>query len=911
MIDRRAQIEDPVTSELIGPSDPRYEQARQDLLTEQDYVNGRIGPDDPKYKDLLTRKYQRQAEPAADANGHSLGESQEAQEAFAQGLEEFERHERAHTYQSPPENAPTATVMQLPPPEPPQRPEPPSSSSAIAPHWDAMARHSDAGIPPSRFSGPKKSLTLEDVYARHSPDFRSGDWKLLVRRKEPSRFLGHSVAGLIATLSEPISTTQFGERFGGNKYEVILQGPPNLRTVEMVAVEIPGDPTLASLPSEERNMQQVPSYGLAFTPAAAEVETKKLEIAADERKRAEDRERDLQSRAFNATQTPSHVVDALRAQHDANVAAIREMSAQQLGELTKQLNDARTRLLEVEKELRSAHERLTESKAEIERARHTSETERTKELDARYTRELSELKDRHNRDVTDLKDRHAKELTTVVDRARDDLAREHRSAEEKLNAQQRDYSDKVNEHVKERGRIHEENTKERERLRDEAQRREQAAKDTAAIQMQAQKDSYEQRLRDMKDGHEKAINDLEKAHGREVQAVRDERDRSVAAAKSEANIRSDFSKETQGFRAEQVQNENARLHKEVDRLEKEVRDARGQLNKPLKEQLSEIRENAELLGLGPQGESDDGPFDWKKSAVDIVKGITQQVPEIAKAITGVRQQNAQRIAVQRQQVAQAQAQSVPQVTTTMTPPRPRRMAPPPGMVMAGQPQGPGWSNPLPPEPGAPVGIPPASIGAPPPPVPMGIPAPMSVISHDQVLAPAVAPANGTEVPFYNLPNPLEQQTPKPSQTAQAQPAFNGFSVPNNSLTAVPFGTVPQAQPQPQQQSQPQAQPQQPTPQAAGISSEQAESIAEFMGELDTAVRGGVVAPRQFAEAIIQRVGPQQTAQLLQSMPAEQFIAACMAHPQVQQTSLVTRAGQKFIRALWEEAASMLRQGVAA
>jgi hypothetical protein len=87
----------------------------------------------------------------------------------------------------------------------------------------------------------------------------------------------------------------------------------------------------------------------------------------------------------------------------------------------------------------------------------------------------------------------------------------------------------------------------------------------------------------------------------------------------------------------------------------------------------------------------------------------------------------------------------------------------------------------------------------------------------------------------------------------------------------------------------------------------AEAIGMFVGQLDQAIRSGVVAPRQFAEGFIQHAGPQVANQVIAAVSADVFIEFVNGQPAGQQTAIVTRAGQKYVRAVWDEAVAIINQ----
>jgi len=178
-------------------------------------------------------------------------------------------------------------------------------------------------------------------------------------------------------------------------------------------------------------------------------------------------------------------------------------------------------------------------------------------------------------------------------------------------------------------------------------------------------------------------------------------------------------------------------------------------------------------------------------------------------------------------------------------------------------------------------------------MPMGIQSPGAVITAEQRMQQggAVPPVGGTETEFRMVPSPLNDPTPRRAAPA-AEPA-PGWAFPPLQIAQVGPPPAP---------IQPQVQPTAPAAQESEIPAEQ---IIAFVGHLDQVIATGVMTPRQFAEAIVAQLGPGPTQQVIQAISADHFIELTTRHPDGQKSAIVTRNGQKFVRSVWEEAASIL------
>jgi hypothetical protein len=248
--------------------------------------------------------------------------------------------------------------------------------------------------------------------------------------------------------------------------------------------------------------------------------------------------------------------------------------------------------------------------------------------------------------------------------------------------------------------------------------------------------------------------------------------------------------------------------------------------------------------------------------------------------------------------AQAQAQANGQpgarqlAPTQMTrqppqasPPQQRRVAPPPGMASAPPPA---WqAAPLgPPMPSSIPGAPPPYQGAPPP----GATGPMlrpAVVYGPTPEGPASTPAIGQQPAVYASASPVQPPPPPVQPGAAHEP-----EVPTQWMGGAPAAAAPTQ------------------PVAAGPLDNIDPALIEqgmgrFVNELDSAIRDKVLSPLAFANLFIAEVGAPVAAQLMQSIPPEQIISVVASLPEGDRSQIVTREGQKYVRAVWLACATQL------
>jgi hypothetical protein len=330
-----------------------------------------------------------------------------------------------------------------------------------------------------------------------------------------------------------------------------------------------------------------------------------------------------------------------------------------------------------------------------------------------------------------------------------------------------------------------------------------------------------------------------------------------------------FSRQAVEMRLETMRAELERLRTESERMRTENDTLRAAQHKDPQKFLMETKEIAEnLLGMvskgeaaaATEGEGEEEKFDWKKEAAKGAISLLAQAPAIAEKIAGgmgaakqQQQQQQQMMLAQQQQAMMAQQ---------------GRMMPPQMMQRPG----------LPP-------LQQQGVGALPPPRRRGVapgawsPGNMMPVAQEIPFQPPLPPRYGVPAP---RPVPAQESMPvEPAPQLQAQPA----------PTSV------------EQTQREQQEPEQSTPEMEELNAF-AKGFEEFITEMEKAVNSEIIAPDVFARGLISRLGPEQTAQLIQQIPVANFIELV---DQRGMSVLATRDGKQYARAVWAETSKLLGQ----
>jgi len=713
--------------------------------------------------------------------------------------------------------------------------------------------------------------TLEDLYDAY-PEIGNGSYHLRVVRKHPTNWQNLRIAGFLSDIHEQITLVEFASRFGGHTYEVSVRGPGRSSTVDSkgetltrtlvtIRVDIPGVPKMLS-PSQNGAGSQMSSANSFFGAGAGPhptVQIRRMDLEAEADKRREERERDINQRLSNQQGLDPHIFQQI------------EEAASRRGD------EARSASLDIIAGLREHNNRMIDTVAQkdviIQKLREDIvlvKTESANRFREEETKQVRELKERQDTEIRRIKEDQA----SIITRAQS----EHQRAINELTERAQ----------REREQIQRVEQSERERLRDDANRRESSLQEEFARRETSMRADYEARTRES-----------DRAQERELRSVKEMRSQTIESIRSSESGKAVLAEKTASLQKGMMDHRVSELIAQVNSLTRQNDEMQAKYHKTPMEAVREAHEIAEATGFGGGGGVSEEPFDWKKGAVGAIQGLIEKAPEIARGLGDARQQNQHAVAraqqqaqharvaaarshqVRQQRMAQAPPSMVQrtQAIETVGGPQPRQSRPvaPPGMG----PQPRTWDqSPGPPEPGTDSGMPGVMQGP-----PMGATEPLAHNLGSPPPPPSsampIAGGNPVESPGSPLQPHTGEEENKVSEQAQAQPP------PAQAVAEPQDVDVPQKDGS-----------------SVNITQEQ---VMKFAQQLDLAISSGIVSPAQFAKSFIEEAGPDVTRTIMGLMTPDQLVDAIASEEGSASTSIVTRDGREFVRALWAETAKLLSQ----
>jgi len=548
-------------------------------------------------------------------------------------------------------------------------------------------------------------------------------------------------------------------------------------------------------------------------------------------------------------------IEIRRMELDAQARERREASnGQATPQMVEALREATTSAVgQVREASRTTEQMLREvvtmQMAELDKLRTNVERLRNELLEAnrREAHAVNEAKTTASRDATDLIEREGRVLRERHEAETTRLRDEHQRNSEKLEREHRDQLSQSS------SRYNEERTatailenRERERMREDAVRREASLTADSTRQLSSQKESYESR-----------IADLQRQLDREVATLRDVQTRELASVRSTEETKTALTKETTAMQLSVAHDRLKRVESELLQMRRENEELRAKQNKDPLTFIRETKEMAKSLGMIEESNApaagDDGKFSFGKAA-ELIGNLIEKGPAMLQPIFDARKQN-QQVAAQAAQQAAMAAQGgyagyPPQMMAgpPMPPPMVRQRRQAPRNVLLAPP--PAWA----PEQQAPQG----GFGAPP--------------AAPVAFSPTPSPASGVHVP---------------SGAALVQ------------MDAPPPPPPPAPVPPPDPMQQPQAAP----PVQAAQARVTQDAVTLFISELEGAVRSGQIPPGLFARGVIAEVGVDVARDLVTKVTPQDVFTALEA--QQAPSAILTRDGQAYVVAVWEEARKMV------
>lgn len=411
-----------------------------------------------------------------------------------------------------------------------------------------------------------KFPTVETMYAAYPDIHRTG--KLRIVRTEPKWWTEAmsgqrvKVNGILAKQEAPISTDEIERRYGGYKYEVygMLErfdrddpgGPSKMVDVAVAEFEIPTDPVSQSRPIEENTMfpywnrrgqssgQQQQQQSSASSGEWGQVLQFAKEMARG-----------------NGQSTPNTAFETLARQGEMTTQQIQELARQQITALERRNERLEAALQETQARMNDRPDNIgsiIQGVAALNQSTRTSaSSDELQLLRNQHDKEMARLREDHRMDL----DRLGRERDREIDRIRIDADARVERAEDK----QKDLRESFERRERE--------------MRDEFERRERQLRDESARQLSAQTDNYERRIDDMRQNHDREV--------RMLKSMQENTFQTTAAA--------------HGVELRAAQSELAKITAELTTKQQMVDAAIAEKNRPLMDQVAEIKNMAEMLGL--------------------------------------------------------------------------------------------------------------------------------------------------------------------------------------------------------------------------------------------------------------------------------------------------------------------------
>jgi vacuolar-type H+-ATPase subunit E/Vma4 len=428
-----------------------------------------------------------------------------------------------------------------------------------------VSRRGNARIP--------KFPTVETMYAAYPDIHRAG--KVRVVRTEPKWWVDAMsgqrlrVNGILCKHENPISTGEIESRFGGYKYEVygMLEkyerddpgGPAKLVDVAVAEFEIPSDPIAEVRPIEEGQMfpyfnrRGAGGHAQQQQQHSAPGEWGPVLQFAKEMARG------------NGEATPSTAFETLARQGEMTTQQIQALARQNIDALEKRNERLESTILDLQTRMHDKPDNLGSIIQGVAALNQSTRTSASSE-------ELQVLKDQHDREMSRMRDDGRHEL--------DRLSRERDREVERIRAD----ADARVERAEEKQKDLRESFERREReVRDEYERRERQLRDEQNRQAKAQAENYERRIEDMRQNHD-----------REIRMLKSMQDNTLATTSA-----------AHGVELRAAQTELAKLAADLGTKQQLVDAAIAEKNRPLMDQVAEVKNLAEALGIA--SDKDDMP----------------------------------------------------------------------------------------------------------------------------------------------------------------------------------------------------------------------------------------------------------------------------------------------------------------
>ena len=349
----------------------------------------------------------------------------------------------------------------------------------------------------------------------------------------------------------------------------------------------------------------------------------------------------------------------------------------------------------------------------------------------------------------------------------------------------------------------------------------------------------------LKETHRERIEDLTRSTAREIESLRDQTRREVESVRQMERSQATFVKESASNRIDLIKSELDRSQERERSLDARALSAESKAHKEPLQALTDAKDMAMQFGGMVEASGQPGERDFVDKLAPYIPQLGETIGDAFKAVSNMRAQNQQAHGQHVSPVMQAPAQ--------LPAPQPRYQSGAVGTQTAPQQQ--------------------AAAG--------NWQASAEVSNYQSPPIGGAQISGGPSLPFAqpvsNLPSPVQGG--------------------NEGTGGVPLGGTMNSGGPASEEANSGAQ-----PPAAATAGGSAAALQQFCEQLDAVVSGRLMSPENFGRKIIEQIGPEQTAMLLQQYRPADVIQASGS---IGAGAVQTRDGQRYVAALWTVTAQLI------
>ncbi len=658
---------------------------------------------------------------------------------------------------------------------------------------------------------------------------------LEVQRKEPKSIHGQPSRGYIGKIRRPMSEAEFKDMAGGGAFELTVYGPDprgtrnpwtgapeKKRLTKPIRLEIAGTPQIVDFDEDDilapgRKADDMHSGWSPMerrrpgpvTSAEASVASSNANLISDLVKASMKNEAELRKEVKEASGRPGTdpaIIDAFKESSKDSIEAVRQTAHATQRLYEQRLNERDREIEEMRQELKAMRDRPAESG-----------------LDG-VAKVLAAIKPPENA---------SSDINRVYEQHRDEVRRIIEGHREEVRNLRASYDDKLKSKDEELRRLEEHQRARESDLRESADRRERDLKE-----------EFERRERALKESHSAEIERLRADHTRELENVRRQEELMRQTTQTSWENKVAMAEERARLAEQRAEEERNRAEEKAD----------------FATQLSELQQNAELLGLRKGGD-DNPPQDWKERLSQAVGNAFENLPDLVQQIGSTIDKRRQMVATEAEAMrTAAAARALPQQRPQQRPGA-RNIRGAGGQRVAVQ------------RPARPTGW----------------------TTEEAVPGRQAAPTEPELRPEQRPPpteeDRLRQEAERAHHEQQQRLATEG-AAPRAEQAVQPSGPPPQQSP--------------PLPSNGGArhTAIPPGMVQSFRVPLEQAFTQGA-SPEEVADGLRQTFGPEQLQTVLRTVSVEDLITALSEDPSGASSPLLSRDGTTWFRQVWDAGARMV------